>query len=342
MGVAYFRNQPSGCYWYRIKRPMDMLASHGFKTTGISLNEDIETDGINSFLIYGAYPFSVKDAFAELKKDGKKIVLDMDDALELVDDTNPLFYSVKKDLGSHRELISLADEITVSTPVMAEYAKARTDKPVTIIPNCFTESEWIYPRTDRKGIRIGFAGASAHVSDLIPILPIIKRLQDKYDITFVLFGFGLSNYQNWYYDQRFAATEAGKKDLELFNELLLPIKYEWVPYQAFEDYPSTLINIALDIGIAPLAPTSFNKHRSACKAMEYTLSGALCLASDMEPYRVDKSSVLVSVDKWETELEYYITHPEERKSIQQGHLKWIKDNRNIESQLELLKKVYGL
>ena len=337
--IGFFENQPSGCYLYRIKHPMDLLNVNGVKTIGIRVNQDVD-DSINSFLMYGAYPFSFEKPLKWMKEEKKKIILDMDDALGLVDETNPFFYQVKKDLGSHNELISYADHITVSTEAMAEYARTKSDKPITVIPNCYFPSEWAYPHPTHEGLRIGFAGSSTHVSDLIPVLPTIKKLQDKYHFKFVLFGFGKGTYEQWFKDQRYVATESAVKDLNIFNELMSTIDYEWVPFTDYVNYPKTLISLGLDIGLCPLKDTPFNNCRSASKAMEYTLAGALSISSNTKPYQDDPTSILVN--DWESTLEFYITNPIERKAKLQQHLNWIKENRNISTQLETLKKVYDI
>jgi hypothetical protein len=74
--------------------------------------------------------------------------------------------------------------------------------------------------------------------------------------------------------------------------------------------------------------------------MEYTLSGALALASDMPPYNQEYCSVLV--DDWEKVLEHFITHPEEIEPTRSSHLKWIQENRNIKSIVPKLREVYGV
>jgi hypothetical protein len=325
---------------------MDALNRAGTSTKLIGINEDIEDtdmDKIHAFQFYGAYPFSVGRVLKYLKEKGKKIVYDCDDALNLVDPTNPWYYDVMKDLGSVREILSYADEITVSTPQMGEYIKTQSDVKVTILPNYYSQREWTFPRPNRKGLRIGYSGSASHVSDLIPILPVIKKLQDKYNFTFILFGFGneglQKDYKNWYMDYRYVSSPEGQKELEIFDKLLSEIRFEWVPYVDFEKYPSTLTNIALDIGLCPLKDTPFNRCRSACKAMEYTLSGALALASDIEPYRTEPTSVLVT--DWESTLEYYITHLEECKATKEKHLEWLRQNRNIDDKIELLKEIYN-
>lgn len=74
--------------------------------------------------------------------------------------------------------------------------------------------------------------------------------------------------------------------------------------------------------------------------MEYNLSGALALASDIETFNTTPTSILVKDNEWEEKIEYYITHVGERNLARVEHQKWIEKNRNIETQLDLLKKIY--
>src|ERR1035437_1471058 len=118
--IAYFHNQSSGCSWYRIHQPMNMLNANGIKTQGIHLNEDVEDTPL-AYQFYGATPFSREKVFQSLKKSGKRIIYDADDALDLIDQSNPFYHSVKKDLSSADEALLFADEITVTTPAMKRY-----------------------------------------------------------------------------------------------------------------------------------------------------------------------------------------------------------------------------
>lgn len=340
--IAYFSYRNSGCFWYRTKQPMEMLASKGIDIRKIYL----ETDSfgfdqtVKAMQFYGAYSFKAEKALKYLKENGVKIVYDADDALDLIDESNFTFYEIMKDKSSVNEVLEYADEITVSTPMMKKYMEGKTGKKITVIPNCYTPSEWMFPRPKREGFRIGFAGSATHVKDLIHIIPEIERLQSKYDVRFIIMGFGGKDYVEWHKNFRFKATESAKRDLIELDKRLSKIQFEWVEFVDFTNYPSTLINMALDIGICPLTNTPFNRCRSACKAMEYTLSGALALASDIEPYRDDKNSILVENDNWYSVIEGYINFPEFKEQRIKEHLEWTKANRNINSQYEALKSVY--
>lgn len=322
---------------------MDALTRAGIKTHIISINEELDDavmNEIGSFQFYGAVPFSIEPVLEYLKSNGKKIVYDADDALDLVDVTNPFYKSVQRDLGSANEVLRYADEVTVSTPEMKEYMERKFKGKITIVPNCYVESEWQYPRPKRDGIRIGYSGSPTHVSDLIEVLPVIKNLQSKYDIRFLIQGFSNKDYQQWFKDHRFVSTEEGINELYSLDKLLSEIKFEWVPGVDFGNYPDTLTNMSLDIGLCPLKDTPFNRCRSASKALEYNLSGAMVLSSDIVTYKNDPTSILVPDGKWEEQLEYYINNHDVLRKVHYEHLDWIRKNRNIDDKVDLLKSVY--
>lgn len=340
MSIGYFNHQPSGCFWYRIKNPMDVMNAHGIETRMINLDEDVVIDDMTHIQVYGIYPFLFDKVLKEFKSQGKKVVYDLDDALDLIEPTNPFYYSVIRDKGSQREIFKYADHITVATEELAKYARTKTEAPITVIPNCYEPNEWRFPRPDREGIRIGFAGSSTHVEDLLEVLPIIAKLQKSYDVKFLLMGFGNGTYEEWARGFRFSSPPEALKVLDELENILKDMKFEWIPFVDFVNYPSTLINMALDIGICPLKDNPFNRARSASKAMEYTLAGALALASDLPTYSQDPTSTLVT--DWEKALTHFVENPDDIKKFQQENLKWVKENRNINLRMDLLKSVYGI
>jgi glycosyltransferase involved in cell wall biosynthesis len=339
--VAYFPHQPSGCFWYRTEHPMLTLSANGIKTIPIELDKDVEIENIASFHFYGATPFSMDKALTYLKEQHIKIVYDVDDVLDLIDETNPSYYSVKKDTGSFNQMIEYADEITVATPVIKEVLSQRTKTPITVLPNCYIPDEWIYKRIPHEEIRIGFAGSLTHVIDLIEIIPAIKQLQATYNVKFYIFGFGQDTYERWFKDFRYSSTEKGKEKLIELDKLLKEIKFEWIPFVNYKLYPRLLTELSLDIGLCPLKSTPFNNCRSASKAMEYTLSGALAIAEDVPPYQEDKTSILVK-DNWFDKINYYCNNKYIRDTHHKQHLDWLIENRQMKSQFDTLKKVYDI
>ncbi len=343
--VAYFQHNPSGCSWYRIEHPMEALRKAGVTVHTIPIDQDIDEsliDSLMSFLIYGAVPFSMEPVLKYLKEKEIKIVYDMDDALDLVDGNNPFYFQVKKDVGSVQLALDYADEVTVATVELKKHVLTHYSYKgkVTVIPNCYDPLEWQFERPTRDGIRIGFAGSATHVPDLIEVIPAIKNLQSKYDIRFLIMGFGETTYEDWYKSYRYICQPEATKELRTLDELLKDINYEWIPFVHYTQYPQVLTNMALDIGICPLKSTPFNDCRSASKAMEYNLAGAHVLASHVIPYRSEGTSWLVD-GNWEERLEDAITSKVSHIYKRQ-HMEWLKENRDINTKIDLLKSVYVL
>jgi hypothetical protein len=344
--IAYFQYAPSGCSWYRIEHPMNALAKAGVTVHNLPIGEDIDDsiiDSLKSVILYGAVPFDNEAPLKFFKEKGIKIVYDMDDALELVDINNPFYYTVKKDVGSVNLALEYADHITVATPELERFVRAfyGFKGHITVIPNCYDISEWGHNRVPHEEIRVGFAGASPHVPDLIEIIPAIKNLQEKHNIKFYIMGFGQDNYEDWAKAYRFTSHKEAHKELQTLGELLKTIKFEWIPFVNYTEYPRVLTNLSLDIGLCPLKSTPFNDCRSASKAMEYNLSGAIVLASDVIPYRQDPTSILIrSAEEWETAIEKMIHKIKNNQVTNYGVLQWLKNNREISTQVDLLKSVY--
>lgn len=339
--VGFFNHQRSGCFMYRIKRPMDVLRNNEIPVIQLGINEDIQGyDDIKSIQVYGIYPFSFSNVLTTLKNDNKKIIYDLDDALELVDTSNPFYHSVKRDGFSEREILQYADHITVSTQGIYDYVRPKTDKPITIIPNTYDPEDWKTIKPTKEGLRIGFAGSPTHLEDLIIVLPALIELQKNYPFTFIIFGFSTGDYHNWHRAFSLTCPTEGIPLLKEFDRLISQLNFQWVPSVDFALYPQVLTNLALDIGICPLKSTPFNDCRSASKAMEYTLGGTLALASDVIPYQNEQSSILVKDNEWYKTLELYIQNPELRDTIHAQHKNWIMDNKNVNTQFPILKDIY--
>ncbi len=340
--VGAFEHQPSGCFWYRTKHVIDLFNNNGIESHFIPINNDIDFyDDMKSVQVYGIYPFSFEKVLRTIKEDGKKIVYDIDDALDLIDTSNPFFYSVKKDASSALGIFKHADHITVANEELVEYARQRTAAPISIIPNCYDPADWKFDRPKREGFRIGFAGSCTHVPDLIEIVPVIQKLQSKFpNVKFLIMGFGPGTYEEWLTNFKYISPPEGIYLLNELDKRLKTIEFEWVPFVDYTIYPQVLTNMALDIGICPLLDTPFNRHKSPSKAMEYALSGALSLSSDVRPYNKEPTSVLV--DDWEKALTHFIDNPDEIKWKHAAHMKWIQENRHIQTQFDKLKDIYAV
>jgi len=75
----------------------------------------------------------------------------------------------------------------------------------------------------------------------------------------------------------------GQGHLGLADALGLPS--DLVEAHPLQGHGSYLQNLRFDIGLAPLAMSSFNHYKSAIKLIEYSTLGIPWLASDVQPYR---------------------------------------------------------
>ena len=338
--VGYWPHMPSGCSWYRVDTPMNALKKAGVNVKTVEIDKDFVASEYQSVQFYGAVPFSMEKVLKYMKEEGIKIVYDSDDALELIDETNPFYHAVKKDAGSTNAMLEYADEVTVANAELAKYYADKTKAKITIVPNCYVPEEWNHTRTPHEEIRIGFAGSATHVPDLIDIIPAIRNLQAKYNIKFYIMGFGPTTYEEWFKNYRYIAQPVATKALRELDSALKTIKFEWIPFVDYKLYPKVLTELSLDIGLCPLKDTPFNRCRTPSKAMEYSLSGALVLASDSATYNAEPTSVVVTDIGWEEHIEKMIKSILEKTASTYLVKSWLKENRAIDTQLDLLKSIY--
>ena len=115
---------------------MELMYRHGIDTRSLDIHTDINQtlyDKITAVQVYGIYPFSFKSAIETMKKDGKKIVYDFDDAMELIDESNPFYKDVQRDKPTAKAMFELADVITVATPAFKVYDLGINEGCVTAI-----------------------------------------------------------------------------------------------------------------------------------------------------------------------------------------------------------------
>lgn len=338
--IGYWPHAPSGCAWYRVENPMSALKKSGLNVQTVEIDKDFIASEYQSVQFYGAVPFSVEKVLKYMKEQGIKIVYDCDDALDLIDETNPFYHAVKKDVGSTQAMLEYADEVTVANQQLADYLKDKTKAKITIVPNCYIPEQWTHTRVQHDEIRIGFAGSATHVPDLIEIIPVIKSLQLKYNIKFYIMGFGPTTYEEWFKNYRYIAQPIATIELRKLDALLKEIKFEWIPFVDYKLYPKVLTELSLDIGLCPLKDTPFNRCRSASKAMEYILAGSLVLASDSPTYNSEPTSVRITDIGWEEHIEKMIKSTLEKTASTYLVANWLKENRAIDTQIDLLKSIY--
>lgn len=261
----------------------------------------------------------------------KKVIVDIDDNhLSIKKDNSAIKYYGVGEAGRYfvGAFLELADGMIVSTDPLKE-AYSKLNKNIDVLPNCNTLKDWLAPiKKDDGIIKIGYAGGSAHNEDLELIIEPIARILQKYpNVTFEVIGALWPE----------KAREMGGKMLKYANHKILERFKITGGTEAWQDYPALLASQGWDIGLAPLTNDVFNQGKSHIKWMEYSMVGAVTIASPVHPYLYPIEGVntiehgktgyfATTPDSWFEHLELLINNPVIRQQMSKNAYKFIKDN----------------
>lgn len=183
---------------------------------------------------------------------GKKLIVEQDDKIKVEKENPNLKHHEMTQASDVIEItMGIADMVTTTTKYLARRLQKINDN-VVVLPNYLDMEVWdLEPKhmntSDR--LRIGWAGSLTHMEDLKSIAPVIRKiLKDFPNTELVLVG-----------EPRAA-------------ELFEGYRVECMLGVPFEAWPKKLHSLRLDIGIAPLRSTSFNKCKSNIKFLEYSIA----------------------------------------------------------------------
>lgn len=243
----------SGAFDWRLGDPGKYLKTKGFDV--VAPNEGITKAWAEWGDIFVLQSCTDKQGIALLyeyqQEHGKKIVLDCDDYLEM-DDSNP--HKIEHEMWDAHftitQTMKIADLITTTTEYLASKLR-QYNQNVAILPNYMDMERWHLPilknTTDR--IRIGWVGSITHVEDMKMIVNPLKQICKEFpQVQLIFVG-----------DPRVAIPFEG---VGVENMMGVPFKF----------WPTKLHSLRLDIGLAPLLDTEFNRCKSRIKFYEYGIS----------------------------------------------------------------------
>jgi tetratricopeptide (TPR) repeat protein len=159
-----------------------------------------------------------------------------------------------------RQALAAADLVQTSTPVLAERWR-RWARRVVVFPNQLTQVPPL-PEPPSRPLTVGWAGSVGHYADWYETAPRLERWFEAHP------GVRLE-------------VMTGEEARDFIR--LPPERYRFTPGGSLADYFAFLAR--LDIGLAPLLPTPFNRGRSDVKYLEYAAHGVAGIYADLEPYR---------------------------------------------------------
>lgn len=355
----------SGCAWWRIRNPLELVAKKHpdmnihFMNSDTMTQSDAVKEPLQSDLIIFQCPGSeiAADLILFYKEKGKKIIVEYDDYSFDPSPYNPRYkdlgikevmrkdkenkiewiwkdgfngFDLKRNIRNF-ELFQLcckeADAITVTTDYLAK--KFTTyNKNIYVLPNSIDFNKWKYfekPAWAKEQIRIGWFGGDSHFKDLEIIKPIFKKVIEKYSDT------------KWV----FVGSDGWKE--QLYKDIP-ENRMETTGWNDLRYYPLIISTRFWDIGICPLELTEFNYCKSNIKWQEFGALKTPSVCTDCLPYNKEiknfENGVLTSNEQFEENLCKLIENKDLRESIGDNTYKYIKEHYDLWNNCSLWYECY--
>jgi len=259
--------QPNGCGWYRCYLPMKQLKEHGWES-GIVWPEEKAIHGWDIIVLKLIMLERFVDHVKRARELGQKIVVDIDDHMEGLEETNLAYKTTSPESNPNNNrdhyvaIMDQADALITSTPFLHDFYKAKyPEKPIFIVRNGIDLERWNM-RKDHKGWlpTFGWVGATPWRSgDLETLNPFFGEFLKKKHLKFHHAGHIIN-----------APTASDQIGIEKHLCTTEPMK--------------TMLGVPelyrkMDVGIVPLRDVPFNHAKSYLKGLENAAAGIPFIAS---------------------------------------------------------------
>ncbi len=272
--------QPNGCGWYRCYLPMKQLKEHGWESGiglpgfseehafGIVWPEEKAIHGWDIIVLKLIMLERFVDHVKRARELGQKIVVDIDDHMEGLEETNLAYKTTSPESNPNNNrdhyvaIMDQADALITSTPFLHDFYKAKyPEKPIFIVRNGIDLERWNM-RKDHKGWlpTFGWVGATPWRSgDLETLNPFFGEFLKKKHLKFHHAGHIIN-----------APTASDQIGIEKHLCTTEPMK--------------TMLGVPelyrkMDVGIVPLRDVPFNHAKSYLKGLENAAAGIPFIAS---------------------------------------------------------------
>lgn len=307
--IVFVRGGYDACAYYRMVLPYKALKQNGYNI--IIDPEDIDFVNADVLVFQRQHDETAIQKIIKWKNRGKKIVLDFDDNLFLIEPDNPAKKIYDSTALKLMEIVlSIADAVTVTVKPLAD-SYSRFNKNIVILPNCIDEN---VPRTKAEKSQktvIGWQGSPTHFGDLKEIKSVINELGRTYAFDLVLAGFNPKG--------MFARSTC--RPWIRFSDNL-------DHYGLFSDF---------DIGLCPLKNTPFNECKSDIKFLEYASLEIPTIASKIITYGNIKHGetgyVARNYSDWKNHLSALLSDRKRREEIGKAAKEYVLAERTIQKNI---------
>jgi len=250
----------------------------------------------------------------EARRLGKPVLVDIDDWLLDMPATHPeaSIFRTRRVQDTMHVALNAATAITVSTSYLAERCAAMGLR-AHVLPNAVDCDQFTRKAHNDTTLTVAFCGTSSHREDIPLIALPLRQLLDEREGQVRVVSVGcpvpeLEGHAGYRHYSSVLATE----------------------------YPRLLSDLRVDVGLAPLLDTDFNRAKSDIKYLEYSATGAATIASPVGSYqyslRVDRG-ILVDANTsgaWFFAIEKLIGDTALRHRIATNAYTWVHCERAIE------------
>ena len=336
----------SGIWQHRIETPCAALAKRGHAVKQVAIGNEIPEHLLNwpDVVVFGrSYPaqYDPVKFMRQYKKLGKRVVYDMDDDFWEVAEDNPsvLVSNALKD--QYESMIKEADVVISPSPVLLKKFKKHFKKTEAYLaPNGIDDEHYAErPHQNEETLKIGYMGASSHWKDLQLIGEVIAELQQEHDFLFTIYGLTGEPLEAAIYTYNKILSHNFQPERRSYHQAAIDFYRQlegarmWhVPFMPPELHPKTLSMCDLDIGLAPLEDTTFNRGKSNIKFYEYAAVGTVTLASDVVPYNTEVNYCAKNTkEDWKKKLRRLIEDKDFRLKTLKQQQEWVREHRSLEA-----------
>lgn len=215
--------------------------------------------------------------FKQIRRHAKKLVYDADDRIWMRPGKPYRGLTRWKIQRRMRAIASGADICIAANSYIADDLTYFSAEPV-VIPMALDTGEWKYREPDPVRPTIGWTGGPKNLPFLKSILPALRSVLGKHDISFQI--------------------HCGE------NPQFSGINYQYIPFELGQESEAVR---GFDIGLCPLPDDPFSSGKSPIKSLQYLASGAAVVASPhgaVQDILIGEKSGLwaVSLEEWESQI----------------------------------------
>jgi glycosyltransferase involved in cell wall biosynthesis len=258
------------------------------------------------------------DQVRQARELGQKIIVDIDDHMEGLEETNLAYRATHPDSNPNNNrnhytaIIEQADALTTSTPFLKDYYQNKyPEKPIFVVRNGIDIDRWKM-RNDHRGRlpHFGWVGATPWRSgDLETLRPFFGKFIED-------------NHLNFHHSGSIKGAPSAGDQVGVSKK-----RFTHEPMKTMNGVPELYRKI--DIGIVPLRDVPFNHAKSYLKGLEYAASGVPFIAQALPEYQLLADSgvgrVATTEEEWLGHMEDLLD-PKVRKQEREKNFELVRDN----------------